>query len=473
MPNFVCKLEKELTTPIYLQIYQQVKSVIEQGELKLGDKLPSKRKLADLLAVSQTTVETAYAQLQAEGYIESRPRSGFLVSFDHALFLPSSEQTTPPSLTKNPTNYHYDFTPNRIDTSLFPFKQWKKQLKHLLTPAYSELLGLGDPQGDKFLRQQIRYYLYRARGVNCRVEQIVIGAGIETCLSQLLFLLQQYVAQRPLNVAMEYYGYSAVEQLLNERGQNLVRLGLVQDEQKSGQYRTDFTALQQSEINLLYLTPSHQYPYSTVLPIAERLQLLSWANLAPDRFIIEDDYDSEFRYKGRPIPALQYLDQQGKVIYFGSFSKLLMPSLRLAFMVLPPALLAVYRQLPSSHCTVPRLNQHLLANFIQTGDFEKHLYRMRTVYRKKMELLCKLLQAYKTKIRFYGEQVGFYLLIELLNEPRTLSELHQLALKVGIKTYPIQHPEQTLFVLGFGHLSLQEISVSIELLMQQWGYKTE
>ncbi|QDJ12708.1 GntR family transcriptional regulator [Mergibacter septicus] len=471
MQNFVCKLDKELPIPLYLQIYQQIKQDIDHGRLKLATKLPSKRKLADFLAVSQTTIETAYAQLQAEGYIESRSRSGFFVSFDSSIyFAPPTMSPTPP--TDNPKNhYRYDFTPHRIDTTLFPFASWKKQFKLLFASTDNNLLDLGDPQGDKVLREQIRQYLYHSRGVNCEIDQIIIGAGVEVCLSKLLILLEQLDPKQDIVCGMEYYGYSSVEQLFLERKKKVIKFPLIADEQKNGQYKTDFASLNQLPVNLLYLTPSHQYPYSNVLPIAERHQLLNWSSQENFRFIIEDDYDSEFRYKGRPIPALQYLDQQGKVIYLGSFSKLLMPSLRLAFMVLPPILLAQYRQLNyHSHCTVPRINQQLLAKFIQSGDFEKHLYRMRTTYRKKMELLCKLLHPYRDKIHYYGEQVGFYLLIELSKEQRSLLELQQLALAGGIKTYPIKHPKQTLFVLGFGHFSPQELEAAITLLIKQWGY---
>jgi GntR family transcriptional regulator/MocR family aminotransferase len=467
----VFQLDKTRKEPLYLQLYQQIKQDISNGNLSYGQKLPSKRKIAEDLVISRNTVETAYGQLLAEGYIEAKSRTGFFVSFKaEQFFIQPSVKLQKNKKNKTP-KFRYDLNPDQIDTALFPFNLWRKQTKILLNQANRTLLCIGEKQGETILREQIRQYLYASRGVNCNVDQIIIGAGVETCLSQLILLFDHLYPQKKLNYAMEQHGYPMVERLLHVFQKDVVKLPLLNEKLK-----IDFQILQQSAVNILYVTPSHQYPYGSVLSINERHQLLEWANKAEDRYIIEDDYDSEFRYKGKPIPALQHLDQHlphSKVIYLGSFSKLLMPSLRITFMVLPQTLLPVYqRTCGLFNSTAPRLNQHLIAQFMQSGEFEKHIHKMRTNYRKKMELLCQLLQPYHQSIRYYGEQSGFYLLLDLYQEQRSIEQLRQLAESVSIKLYPIQQSvsDKKYFSLGFGNLTHDELSQAVSLLMQVWGY---
>ncbi|MGR3808102.1 MocR-like pyridoxine biosynthesis transcription factor PdxR [Pasteurella testudinis] len=466
MQNRISPLDKTQKQPLYLQLYQHLKQNIVNGRWRIGEKLPSKRKIAEYLAVSQNTVETAYGQLLAEGYIESKARSGFFVSFNADHFFAVKTVKPQPSAKIASRSFRYDLAPNQIDTALFPFAWWRKQMKNLLNPAQQAWLGLGDKQGETALRTQIRQYLYRSRGVDCSLEQIVIGAGVETCISQLILLFDHALHGQTLHYAMEQHGYPMVEKLLQVFRKKTLKLPLLDDK-----LNVDIALLQQSAVNVLYVTPSHQYPYGSILPINERHQLLEWANRQPDRYIIEDDYDSEFRYKGKPIPALQSLDQSGKVIYLGSFSKLLMPSLRITFMVLPPSLLAVYqRTCGLFNCTVPRLNQHLLAQFMQSGEFEKHIHKMRTRYRKKMERLCQLLRPYQADIRYYGEQSGVYLLLELYREVRTTAQLSQLAESAGIKVYPLPDSDKKYILFGFGNLDDEALSAVVPRLMQVWGY---
>ncbi|MFC0323817.1 PLP-dependent aminotransferase family protein [Gallibacterium melopsittaci] len=461
------KLDKQLDLPLYLQLYQQIKQEIIAGRIPLGEKLPSKRQLSKWLAISLNTVESAYAQLQAEGYIQSNPRTRSQVSFDIQQTIQNIPILTPETESNATKHYQFDFNPNYIDTDFFPINLWKKQLRQLNNQQLQQLLCHGEKQGENILREQIRKYLYSARGVQCKTEQIIIVAGIEIAMMQLCWLFNQLEDNKPFTYAMEQYGYTAVERLLTINQKHIVKLPLLTTSQK-----IDLNLLEQYAVNILYATPSHQYPYASVLSINERYQLLEWANKQSDRYIIEDDYDSEFRYQGRPIPALQGLDHQGKVIYLGSFSKVLMPSLRLSFIVLPQQLLRHYQQICGQfNCSVPRINQHIVANFMQSGRFERHIQRMRTHYRKKMELLCHLLQAYSQDVRYYGAQSGFYLLIELYKETRTLEELEKLAEQASIKVYPIQNLQQKrLFSLGFGNLHLTELKYAIPKLMQIWHY---
>ncbi|MBV7433926.1 PLP-dependent aminotransferase family protein [Cardiobacteriaceae bacterium TAE3-ERU3] len=469
MKHLILKLDKTQATPLYLQLYQQIKQEIYAGTLRVGQRLPSKRYMADYLAISRNTVESAYAQLLAEGYIEAKPRSGFFVCFDgEQVFAQSQPIPAPQPAANTKPAYRYDLNPNLIDTSLFPFSAWKKGLKNLLNQRHRDLLCLGDKQGEAVLREQIRQYLHTSRGVHCSAEQIIITAGVESGMSQLILLFAHHHPHAQLTYAMEEHGYPVVEHLLSASGKSVVKLPLLDAHQK-----IDFSLLGQSNADILYVTPSHQYPYATVLPIKERHQLLDWAHAKAGRYIIEDDYDSEFRYQGKPVPSLQHLDQHGHVIYLGSFSKLLMPSLRITFMVLPPALLPTYQRVCSVfNCNVSRIDQHLIADFMHSGEFEKHIYRMRAAYRKKMEQLCLLLQPYSEHLRYHGEASGFYLLIELRNESRSTHELEALAAQASIKLYPVKnHRGLPLFSLGFGHLTSEELHDAVLLLMQAWNYQ--
>ncbi|MFC0309973.1 PLP-dependent aminotransferase family protein [Gallibacterium trehalosifermentans] len=467
MKYLAYQLDKSLPQPLYLQLYQQIKNAIHQGKLTQGEALPSKRQLCDYLKISQNTVENSYAQLLAEGYIESKPRVGYFVS----------TQLLPPELSTNGVRHsliksntkiwRYDFNPNVIDTQHFPFERWKKIQKRLFSKKYAHLLALGDRQGEEDLRIQIAEYLRSARGVECLPEQIVINAGIELCLIQLMLLWQHCYPQQQAHYAMEELGYWVVERLWQSYGQLVTKLPI--DNQS---LKIDLTELAKQEVDFVYITPSHQYPFGSVLTINERQRLLTWVNQQPQRYLIEDDYDSEFRYQGKPIPALKSLDQHDKVVYLGSFSKVMMPSIRVSFMVLPEKLLSYYQQhISFFHSSVSRVDQQILATFMQTGEFEKHINRMRKQYRRKMELLCQILKQYPHKIRFFGESSGFYLLIELLNETRTIVELTKLAEQQQIKVYPIDFHRRILFVLGFGNLREVELLTGLESLFDCWGIK--
>lgn len=460
--NYV--LDKSLKTPLYIQLYQQIRQNIYQQKLQFGEKLPSKRQLCDYLQLSQNTVESAYAQLLAEGYIEAKARQGFFVSFQVELGFNLSKlpQKAPHFSTK--TSIKYDLNPNKIDTQHFPLQIWRKCGRNCFGNQGKNLLNLGDKQGDMQLRLEIVEYLQASRGVQCQADQIIIGAGVESCLQQLILLFNQQYPQQSFSYAMENYGYHNVEKLLKLYGKSVLKLPINQQSQG-----IDLKLLAQHQINVAYLTPSHLYPFGQVLSISQRQQILEWANEKAERYIIEDDYDSEFRYKGKPIPALQSLDFKEKVIYLGSFSKLITPALRISFMVLPKTLLHVYQQhCDFFHSSVSRFEQQRLAHFMQSGEFEKHIHRMRKIYRKKMELLCQLLTPYRTKIRYYGEHSGFYLLIELLQESLSLVELTELAKIQNVKVYPIEYEDKKLFSIGFGDLSESELASAITLLIKSW-----
>lgn len=458
------RLSKVPDMPLYLQLYQQIKQAICRQELAFGERLPSKQQLKEHLQISRNTVESAYQQLVAEGYIQSRPRQGFFVCFQAELALTAQKRTKKtPHFAPAPT-VRFDFNPNRIDTRHFPLQSWKKCGRHCYGFQQREWLSLGDKQGDLQLRTEIADYLSASRGVHCSARQIVIGAGVESCLQQLILLFNQRYPQPDFTYAMESYGYTKVEKLLRLYGKSVVKLPITAAAQS-----VDLSFLPRCGVNVAYVTPSHLYPFGQVLSISQRQQLLEWAQARQDRYIIEDDYDSEFRYKGKPIPSLQSLDFSDKVIYLGSFSKLLMPALRISFMVLPKGLLADYETYCAFfHASVSRFEQQRLAEFMRQGEFERHIHRMRKRYRKKMELLCALLAPYKEKIRYYGEHSGFYLLVELLQESRSPAELVGLAQQRDIRLYPVEYQDKKLFSMGFGDLTEQQLQQAIAILLEIW-----
>ncbi|WP_186278714.1 PLP-dependent aminotransferase family protein [Lysinibacillus sp. BW-2-10] len=463
MDMLIFKLEKDSTKPLYEQLYIGMKNAIIHNQIEVGTKLPSKRKLAEFLNISQTTIEIAYSQLLAEGYIISKPRIGFFVEeIDELPYVEKEQVNAPNQSTIQNKPIEHNFHPGQIDTESFPFAVWRKYAKDLFDTSSKNLLQIGEPQGEFILRSEIAKYLYQSRGIICEPEQIVIGSGTEHLLPMILKLLEV-----DSKFALENPGYSAIPRIHLQNKAIPISVdedGLVVEE------------LEQTDANIVYITPSHQFPTGAVLSAARRTQLLIWASKKENRYIIEDDYDSEFRYIGKPIPALQGMDQNDKVIYMSTFTKSLMPSLRVAYLVLPPTLLQKYKKLFSYYsATVPRFDQHILANFMKDGHFAKHLNRMRKIYRKKHDKLTNTITINYPQVSIKGDQAGMHILISVPHE-KSEKELKQIALDVNISVYPVsdyllkpieyEHPS---FLLGFGGISLEKIEIAIHELMKCWG----
>ena len=464
MDMLIFKLEKNSKKPLYEQLYMGMKDAITHKQIEVGTKLPSKRKLADFLNISQTTVEIAYGQLLAEGYIASKPRIGFFV--EEIEELPFIESKQPKKIIETRKNenepYPYNFHPGKIDTESFPFAIWRKYAKDLFDFPSKEYLQVGEPQGEYELRTEIANYLYQSRGIICDPEQIVIGSGTEHLLPMILRLIETNS-----KIALENPGYSAIPRIHLANKAVPISVdedGLIVDE------------LEKTDANIVYITPSHQFPTGAVLSAARRTQLLNWASKAANRYILEDDYDSEFRHIGKPIPALQGMDQNEKVIYLSTFTKSLMPSLRVAYFVLPPALLQSYQEIFSYYsATVPRFDQHILANFMKDGHFSKHLNRMRKIYRKKHDKLILTLESFYPSISITGDHAGMHILISVPSA-KLEHELKQIANENGIAVYPVSDYllkpidyDQPTFLLGFGGVALEDIEPAIHKLMTCWG----
>ncbi|EJS64038.1 MULTISPECIES: PLP-dependent aminotransferase family protein [Bacillus] len=447
---------------LYVQLYEYIKKEIKDGTIPAFTKLPAKRKLASYLQVSKNTVEAAYEQLLAEGYIESASRKGYFVcKIEQMIYVEGSEAKVE-EVSFREENYKFDFTQTGVDTDTFPFTTYRKLINDVWQPHNNELLFLGHSQGELSLREEIASYLYESRGVRCSASQIVLGAGTQILVKLLFQLL------KGSNYAVENPGYHR-KMVVFEQGEKKVQmLSLDRD----GICMTD---LENSDANVVFVTPSHQFPYGMIMPITRRTQLLQWAKKEEDRYIIEDDYDSEFRYSGKPIPALQGLDTDGKVIYMGTLSKALLPSLRMSYIVLPKNVIEKYQKEYLFYTqSVSRMDQEVIRRFLNEGYWEKHIHKMRVVYRKKRDRLVFEIEKYfSNRVEVIGEDSGLHILLQVHNGMRE-EELIKEAAKYSIKIYPVSTyykdgtaPENVV-LLGFAILSEDEIAKAIQLLHKAW-----
>ena len=470
------QLHPESGKTLYEQIYEYIRDEIRAGNLLRNEKLPSARFLAEYLQVSRTTVDMAYDQLVLEGYVEARPRRGYFVSAFEELYVidgaPKAETAQEYRLTKQPAN-RYDFSPNAIDMQHFPYATWKKITKNILVDANSKMFSLGEPQGDLQLRTTICRYLHGSRGVNCEPEQIIIGAG-----NDYLLLLLEKILGRHVRVAMENPTYVRAYQIFRSCAYPVSLVPM--DE---GGMRVD--CLRKTDAQIAYVMPSHQYPTGVSMPIGRRMELLKWASEVENRYLIEDDYDSEFRYKGKPLPSLQASDADGRVVYIGTFSKSIAPAIRISYMVLPYPLLGRYR----SECgfyssTVSRIDQTVLNEFIRDGYFERYLNKMRKLYREKHDLILNELRPFERDFRISGANAGLHVLLTD-KKGRAEGELARKAAEADVKVYQMQDfrmessetenfgiekkkEEPAMLIFGYGALTPEEIVEGIALLKKAW-----
>ncbi len=456
--DMMFRLDVESGKRLYVQIYEYIKSEIRGGRLLCGERLPSTRILAENLQVSRSTVDLAYEQLVSEGYLEARAGSGYYVGQVEELYGFHAVLQDMPIEKIEKEAYKIDFSTGAIDMSVFPFGTWRKLNKTILSEDSGKLFTLGEPQGDWELRQTISRYLHASRGANIRPEQLIIGAG-----NEYLFMLLEKLLGRHRKIALEKPTYNKAYRSFQSFAYEISRIPM----DKSGM---NVKELRESEAEIAYIMPSHQYPTGVVMPIGRRQELLKWACESEERYIIEDDHDSEFRYKGKPIPCLQSIDRNDKVIYLGTFSKAIAPAIRISFMALPMPLLEIYKdkyQFFSS--TVSRIDQKILQQFMEEGYFERHLNRMRKTYRTKHDEMLRCLKPFRKKFIIQGENAGTYLTLQS-KEGKTEAELMDLARSVGVKVYGmsqhlhIEGEEYYTILLGFGGLSLEEIKSGLDML---------
>lgn len=462
MYNLTIHLQPNGEKCLYEQIYEYIRQEIKEGKLLSGEKLPSTRSLADYLQIARSTVDYAYNQLLDEGYIESRAKVGFFVcklekGFDKGL--PSSMGMGVEE-TGHQKNYRYDLSPNAISMEYFPFGVWKKITKNILTESNADLFAHGGRQGDLELRETICRYVHSSRGVNCVPDQIVIGAG-----NDYLLLLLEKIFGSKLTIAMENPTYKRAYRIFESFGWNIEMVS-------SGKNGMDAEELKNGAADIAYVMPSHQFPTGTVMSASNRSRLLAWAMEKENRYVIEDDYDSEFRYRGKPIPALQGSDTGNRVIYIGTFSKAIAPAIRISFMVLPMGLMREYRNRCGFYsCTVSRIDQRILNEFIRDGYFERYLNKMRKVYRGKHQLMLEQLEPLKEKYVISGENAGLHFVLTAKvsgSEERLLELGEKTGLRLyGMNEYYIDRAEKKpSLLIGFGGLKDSELLESTKLLVK-------
>ena len=446
--------------PKYKQIYEKFKSFIEQGDIKANEPLPSIRQLADSLHVSRNTTLTAYEQLVAEGYIRGEGRKGYFANELEPLFFQEARSSSHHMQTEPKPPVRIDFRADVVDHTHFPLKAWRRISNQVLTAKDS--FRYGEPFGELCLREQIAAYLLQSRGVRTDANAIMIGSSTQQMLVYLGLVLKRDFS----SIIVEDPGYDGAREAFQLNGFSLETLPV---------YETgaDFSHLEQMKSRLIYVAPSHHSPYGVSMPIQQRHALIHWANKRQG-YVIEDDYDSEFRYTQQPFPALASIDST-KVIYLGNFSKCFLPGIRLSYMVLPEPLLNGYKnQFKHFESTTSLLSQFAMAKFMEEGEWNRHIKRMRLVYKRKMQqFVLELRNHFQQHISIIGEQSGLYLLVKVHLE-RSEEWLIKQASIHGVKVYPtspffIQNkPDIPIIKLGFSNLSCEEIQLGVKLLKKAW-----
>ncbi|MDD5293941.1 MAG: PLP-dependent aminotransferase family protein [Candidatus Izemoplasmatales bacterium] len=457
-------LDSSSSTPLYMQLYDHMRQLIINGSLEAHAKLPSRRQLANHLKVSEMTVMMGYEQLLAEGYIYAQKRTGYYVES-----LPSLKIMIPP---KKPhldspvteAKHYLEFKTNVIARDAFPYDLWAKCEKQVITDTLRAHINEKTLYGYAPLREEIAKYLYNYRAIEVTPEDIIITSGSETLVPLIKGLMSEHSC-----VGLENPGYPKLSHMYQSLSipTTPIRLdgnGMAMD------------ALEASHVTMIHITPSHQFPTTEVMSVKKRMALLEWANQRDDRWILEDDYDSEFRFSGKPIPALRSLDHHGKVIYFNSFSKSIAPSIRIGFVVIPSSL----RQKMRLHswdysCPVSMIQQMTLKQFMADSHFERHLNRMRNLYKAKRDYLMTALMRlpFDDMFRIVGSDAGlhFLMVFEAISESRLIACAKEKGVLInGLSQYmlsPIKDTPATI-VMGYSDLEEKEIDDMISRLNAAW-----
>ena len=473
-------LEENSLLPLYRQIYEKIRAMILSGQLPAGSRLPPSRSIAKQLNLARVTVTTAYEQLQVEGYVVSRVGAGTFVAESFPLdrqvsnshnesFLPSFSQwgrrilASPMVLDQNRANIRpeIDFGFGRSFPHIFPYDTWRRLLARYLSTDDTMLSRYGTVAGFSPLRQAVADYLVRLRGVRCTAEEVVIVSGMQ----QALDILSRLLLNSGDEVLVETPGYIDAFELFRTFGAELRALPV--DENGFPAERIPAGC----QARFAFVTPSHQFPRGGNMPLARRLALLHWARQA-SALILEDDYDGELRYSEHPLAALQGLNEDGRVIYLGTFSKVLFPAMRLGYLVLPPTLLGPFLQaMQLVDRGAPTLTQAAVADFITEGHFERHLRRLRKVYGRRRQILVEELdQHLQGLVQYSTDEAGLHVMLYLAPQYDETAVIREAAL-AGVGVYPgapyhVEQPPRPSILLGFSGLSKQEIAEGIIRLAQ-------
>ena len=459
------------------QLYNTIKAQIINGVLKPDSKLPSKRALASHLGISVITVQNAYAQLISEGYIYSIEKKGFYVTdfsdFNIKPYYSNSTQEantqtfyTQPNSSREPfqqqpqsAEFFTDFRSNSTNAQKFPFTLWCHTARQVLNSQDEKLLIRSDMKGTYELRLAIAEYLLEFRNMQVSPQQIVIGAGTEAIYSMLV----QYFGRDKV-YAVENPGYKKAKAIFELNGAACTPIDI--DTQGMNP-----ESLRKKDVEIIHISPNHHFPTGIVVPVKRRMELLAWANEQSNRYIIEDDYDSEFRFNGKPLPTLQSADTQNKVFYMNTFSKTLAPSFRISYLVLPASLTADFeKKLGSYSCQVSVIEQSTLAHFISAGFFEKHINKMKNYYRTLRNNLIFELQ--KSPImplcKITEQEAGLHFLLTITTD-KTPQQIKDNMKKNGINVsllsdyyYSTYSSGECTLVINYSALKKERISETVE-----------
>ena len=469
MNELMIPLDTKSLTPLYQQIEEYLKQEIQEGRLVAGMRLPSSRALSANLLVSRSTIETAYDQLVAEGYIEPVAYKGYYVCEIEGMYFQKAEYTKQNNPEKTEIKqrrklqkYRYDFALNGIAPESFPTHTWKQLAKQVLNDSTEEIFAQGNPYGEDSFREAIAEYLYHARGVKCEKSQILVGAGNDYLLMVLATLFECNK-----KVAMENPTYLSAWYDLKHTGCSMCTV-------KNDEMGICIEELEKTGADVVYVMPSHQFPMGTVMPLKRRMELLRWAD-ENQTYIIEDDYDSEFRYKGKPIPALQGFDKNERVIYIGTFSKSIAPSIRISYMALPKKLMRYYQSRYPFAVTISKVDQKIVELFLRNGHYERHLNRMRRLYKSKHDWILRWVKEEMSEIcSCFGEHAGIHLLLRFHNgisEDEAVERAKSAGIRVyGLSEFFVQEKKETeaVVLIGYATLTEEEIKEALQILSRIW-----
>ncbi len=449
-------LKQKSKIPLHIQLFEALKQDILEN-YQVDDKLPSIRKIATTYNLSKNTVENAYSQLVAEGYIDSIAKSGYVVIENNYINF-SRNYTYENTPSNKEDDIHFDFFPARLEKKSFPLKIWKRIFNKEVNDTV-DMGGYSNRQGELNLREQIAKYLNESRAVKCSASQIVMGNGFISSMSLLCMILKKHK-----HLAMEDPGYHVARRTFENHNFKIDKIPV----DSNG---INISKVQTSKAKLLYITASHQYPTGVAIPISNRIKLLEWAD-KNSAYIIEDDYDSELSYINRPIPSLQGLDKNERVIYTGTFSKALSPALRVSYLVLPKVLLDIYKKeffyYDSGVCL---MIQKTLKEFMKQGHWDRHLRKIRTLNKKKHNLMKKLLEdKLKTSMKIVSHGGGLSIQIQP-TKPLDFDKLKIKAKENKIKIYFAKERcggSYQAVMMGFGGIEEKNLEKAVIAFSKIW-----
>lgn len=454
------QIDRSSNISITRQLCDQLRDLIIQGKLKPGTRLPPTRKLSEEYKIARNIVIEVYEQLIAEGFLETITGSGTFVAEGILPMIKGDNNISIKRETyKEKDTDIIDFMSGVPDLKLFPYRQWMKCFKEAMELPKEEILGYGSTSGDFSLRKNIADYLLRFRGIHCYPEQVIIISGA----SQGFLLIAKTFSDTFNSICLEEPNVDFIPDIFSKMNYTLEPVEVDDYGIKVENFVTT------KERKLILLTPSHQFPTGSILSIQRRQMVIEWAKKT-DSLIIEDDYDSEFRFKGVPIPPLLNLDNE-RVIYVGTFSKNLSPGLRLGFLILPQRLCDNLKKIKYDlNMFSPQINQKILSLFISHGYFERHIYQMNKVYKKKWQTLTQTLKdSFGDDIKIQGSEGGLHIALEF--NPQKYSHIDwEKSVEYKVKVYPfnlysLKNKEyKNKIVLGYGNLSLDEIKKGVERL---------